>query len=91
LLRYVEIPHVTIFSWKNQKIERAYEELLGRKCACANIERQGEENQILKFSLGDMMGICQNMPKKQQMHTDAMVSIANPANYRRFWGPQMFL
>jgi hypothetical protein len=25
------------------------------------------------------------------MHTDAMVSIANPANYRRFWGPQMFL
>jgi hypothetical protein len=29
--------------------------------------------------------------KKQQMHTDAMVSIANPANYRRFWGPQMFL
>jgi hypothetical protein len=64
LLRYVEIPHVTIFSWKNHKIERAYEELLGRKCACANIERQGEENQILKFSLGDMMGICQNMQKK---------------------------
>ena len=41
-----------------------YEELLGRKCAGANIERQGEENQILKFSLGDMMGICQNMQKK---------------------------
>ena len=69
LLRYVEIPHVTIFSWKNQKIEtieRAYEELLGRKCAGANIERQGEENQILKFSLGDMMGICQNMQKNNR-------------------------
>ena len=64
-----------------------YEELLGRKCAGANIERQGEENQILKFSSGDMMGICQNMQKKQQMHTDAMVSIANPAKLQEVLGP----
>ena len=68
---------MTIFSWKNQS------------CACANIERQGEENPILKFSLGDMMGICQsqNMQKKQQMHTDAMVSIATPAKLQEVLGP----